>query len=222
MPSGVLLEHTARLTSLRQKVQLSKVLLTCIGFTGAAFGAFYGIAQGYRTFKTRSTAGVSILSWLMSASASSLWLTYGILQGSAPQVLANTPWFVSCVIIGIFMALERAVPPAIGCTLPFAMLGPGLWLLTVERNALAVIGPAFSVGMTLPQIVAARRAKSVEGVSAPAWISSVLSGILWIVYGVGTSDLPVALSSATATTLNILVLLFLVQAKRRTVVLVDR
>ncbi len=192
------------------------MLLQCIGFTGGAIGAFYGVAQSYRTVKARSTAGVSRLSWLMGATASGLWLVYGLLERSGPQVLANTPWFVSCVVIGVFMARERVVPRAVGYALPCAMLVAGFALLTLAHNALVVIGPAFGFGVTVPQMAAARRAESVEGVSAPAWVTSVLSGVLWVVYGIGSKDLPVTVSSATATTLNVLVIVTLLQAQRRT------
>jgi uncharacterized protein with PQ loop repeat len=192
------------------------VLLLLVGFTGGAIGAFYGVAQSMRTIKTRSTAGVSRLSWLISATASGLWMVYGALERSGPQILANTPWFVSCALIGYFMARESVLPKFIGYLLPWGMLVVGLVLLTAERSALAIIGPAFGVGMTVPQMVAARRATSVEGVSAPAWVTSVLSGVLWVIYGVGSNDIPITVSSATATTLNVFVLALVLQAQRRT------
>lgn len=192
------------------------MLLLCIGFSGAAIGAFYGVAQIITTLKTRSTAGVSRLGWASSTTAAGLWMMYGMLERSGPQLLANTPWFGSCVLVGFFLARERALPRAVGYVLPWATLGLGFVVLTLERSALAVIGPAFGVGMTVPQMIAARRAESVEGVSAPAWVASVLSGVLWVIYGLGTKDVSVAVSSATATTLNVLVLLLLLQARRRT------
>ena len=192
------------------------MLLLCIGFAGASIGAFYGVAQSVRTLKVRSTAGISRLGWVMSTTAAGLWMMYGALERSGPQLLANTPWFASCLIIGLFMARERVMPSIVGYGLPWVMLGVGLALLTAQRSALAVIGPLLGGGMTVPQMVAARRAESVEGVSAPAWVTSVLSGVLWVTYGVGIKDIPVAASSATATALNVLVLLFLLQARRRT------
>jgi uncharacterized protein with PQ loop repeat len=117
------------------------VLLLCIGFAGASIGAFYGVAQSVRTLKVRSTAGISRLGWVMSTTAAGLWMMYGALERSGPQLLANTPWFASCLIIGLFMARERVMPSIVGYGLPWVMLGVGLALLTAQGSALAVIGP---------------------------------------------------------------------------------
>lgn len=191
------------------------MLVSITGFAGAAIGAFYGIAQSVRTVRSRTTAGVSTTSWIASTTAAGLWLVYGAMQRSGPQLLANTPWFASCVLIGVYLARERRMRPVISYALPWMMLVVGFVLLSIYRSTLAIIGPVFAIGMTVPQIRNARRATDVKGVSAVAWATSVLSGLLWIAYGIGIKDVPVTASSATSTVLNVLVLMTLLQAQRR-------
>lgn len=189
------------------------MLVMMTGFLAAGIGAFYGVSQSVRTVRSGTTAGVSRVSWVMSSTTASLWMTYGALERSAPQLLANAPWFLSCVLIGAFMARERVLHPALGRVLPWVALGASFWVLSAERSVLGVIGPVIGVGVALPQLLVARRSDDVSGLSTLAWTMSVVSGVLWVVFGIGTQDWPVVLSSVPATCLNALVLLAVLRGR---------
>lgn len=198
------------------------MLVTMTGFLAAGIGAFYGVSQSVRTVRSGTTAGVSRASWVMSSTTASLWVTYGVLERSAPQMLANAPWFLSCVLIGVFMARERVLHPALGRVLPWVALGASMLVLSAERSVLGVIGPVVGVGVALPQLLVARSSADVSGLSTFAWSVSVLSGVLWVVFGIGTHDWPVVLSSVPATTLNAMVLWTVIRARSERGVEVER
>lgn len=190
------------------------MLVTMTGFLAAGIGAFYGVSQSVRTVRSGTTAGVSRVSWVLSCTTASLWVTYGALEGSGPQLLGNTPWFLSCVLIGVFMAREKVLHPALARVLPWVALAVSFAILSADRSLLGVIGPVIGVGVALPQLLVARSSKDISGISAVAWLMTVVSGVLWVVFGLGTRDWPVVLSAVPSTALNAMVLLTVLRRRR--------
>ena len=63
--------------------------LTLLGYLGSAIGIVVVVPQIARIVRNPQTAGVSAVTWGMSAVACSLWLRYGLRTGEAPQVPGN-------------------------------------------------------------------------------------------------------------------------------------
>jgi MtN3 and saliva related transmembrane protein len=61
------------------------------------------LPQVMRSWKTRDLAGVSLTMYSLFVLGVALWLTYGILLGSIPIILANA---VTLVLAGIVLILK--------------------------------------------------------------------------------------------------------------------
>jgi MtN3 and saliva related transmembrane protein len=65
------------------KLDLLGLIATC--FTTSSF-----LPQVWTTWKTRDVSGISLPTYLIITIGLLLWLTYGILKGDLPLIIANT------------------------------------------------------------------------------------------------------------------------------------
>lgn len=65
------------------KLDLLGLIATC--FTTSSF-----IPQVWTTWKTRDVSGISLPTYFIITIGLLLWLTYGILKGDLPLIIANT------------------------------------------------------------------------------------------------------------------------------------
>lgn len=60
-----------------------------IGYLAATLTTAAFVPQAWLTWKTRRTEGVSLVMYCIFTAGVSLWLTYGLLIGAWPVVIAN-------------------------------------------------------------------------------------------------------------------------------------
>jgi MtN3 and saliva related transmembrane protein len=61
-----------------------------IGLTAAVLSAVTFLPQVIKTWRSRSAADISLLMFSIATVSVVLWLTYGILIGDVPVILANS------------------------------------------------------------------------------------------------------------------------------------
>jgi MtN3 and saliva related transmembrane protein len=76
--------------------------VTLVGSVAAVCSTTAYLPQAVRTWRTRSTADISIAMYSMMVVATSLWLTYGIALESWPIIGANGVTLVLSAIILFF------------------------------------------------------------------------------------------------------------------------
>lgn len=64
-------------------------LKNAVGFSATVISTVSLLPQVVRTWKTKSTKDLSLSMTLLGAFGTSLWLTYGILLGALPVIVAN-------------------------------------------------------------------------------------------------------------------------------------
>jgi MtN3 and saliva related transmembrane protein len=74
-----------------------------IGMMAGILTTISFLPQVVRSWKTRDLAGVSLTMYSLFVLGVALWLTYGILLGSIPIILANA---VTLVLAGIVLVLK--------------------------------------------------------------------------------------------------------------------
>lgn len=73
-----------------------------------------------------------------------------------------------------------------------------IWLTFV-----GLLATAFTVASTIPQIIKAIRTKDTEDVSIRFLIVLIVGLFLWVIYGVGKSDIIIVLGNSIGVSLNI-------------------
>ena len=190
---------------------------TLLGFLGSAIGIVVVVPQIARIVRNPETAGVSAATWGLSVVACSLWLTYGLRTGEAPQVPGNV------ILIAGATAITLLVPHPWSARRRALVLGAvvtGLALLLSQAPAETVGYAAFVLAMTSmwPQVFesyATYRVGAVSAVSVSSMGLRVGSQVCWLTYAIGTSDHAVTLTATLALTTALLVIGFEQGARSR-------
>jgi len=77
-------------------------LIIVLGLVGATLTTVSLLPQLIKIYRTRSTKDISTGMLVLFSSAFIVWLTYGILIGDIPLIIANTFAIVQSIIILIF------------------------------------------------------------------------------------------------------------------------
>lgn len=86
-----------------------------LGYLAATLTTASFVPQALHTFRTRSTAGISIGMYSMFTVGVAMWLAYGLALGSWPMIVAN----------GITLVLAATILTLAVRSRPSAAVGPG-------------------------------------------------------------------------------------------------
>ncbi len=79
---------------------MNTLIVNLLGFTAGFFSTAAGIPQVIKTWRTRSTRDLSLLTVLMGWTGCLLWLIYAFCIGSLPMLAANgVGFFVLSLIL---------------------------------------------------------------------------------------------------------------------------
>ena len=62
---------------------------TALGLLAGSLTTIAFLPQGIRTWRTRSTADISLVMFLILCTGIALWLVYGLIRGDWPVIIAN-------------------------------------------------------------------------------------------------------------------------------------
>lgn len=74
-------------------------LVDLVGYTAACLTTIAFVPQAWKTWTTRSAAGVSLRMYSIFTLGVLLWLGYGVLLGAWPIIVANTVTLVLALFI---------------------------------------------------------------------------------------------------------------------------
>ena len=77
------------------------ITLDILGLTATCFTTSSFVPQVWRTWRTRDVSGISLATYLVLTIGLSLWLTYGLLKGDLPLMVANSVMVVLTAAITI-------------------------------------------------------------------------------------------------------------------------
>ena len=81
--------------------------VTIVGLVAGACTTFAFLPQVVRTWRRRSAADLSLLTFLVFCAGVAMWLAYGLLVGDLPLIIANA---VSLVLAGTLLVLKLRFP----------------------------------------------------------------------------------------------------------------
>ncbi len=82
-------------------------LIDLTGFAAAIFTTAAFIPQAFQSWKTRDLSGVSLSMYSMFTLGVALWLTYGVLMGAWPIIIAN---IITLSLAGMVLMLKLKHP----------------------------------------------------------------------------------------------------------------
>ncbi|RIJ70119.1 hypothetical protein D1871_19925 [Nakamurella silvestris] len=160
-----------------------------LGWVAAAFSATLALPQMLRIFRTRSVAGLSLVTWQMMFLAGFGWTIHGFVVGRAQIIVPNV--LLALAAGTVLWQIGRAHRLSLA----------GTWLLPLAIGATATlaeatIGPvAFAVIMFIPaavgqiaQIREIRAADDLSGVSLSTLSINLGSQFVWLSYAIPTGE----------------------------------
>ena len=159
----------------------------------------------------------------MSLAINGWWLTYGLVAG----VWAVVPLsIISLLLYGEmawFYVASVGRPALPGLALGVFGLGMvPLPFLLVGGWELAGVAVGLSYGVQLlPAVVASLRTSELSGVSSTTWIIALVEAALWLVYGVGVSDIALTLAGLVGVVMASVILARLAVTGHRPFVVLD-
>jgi uncharacterized protein with PQ loop repeat len=170
--------------------------LNSLVVAATVLGSWMAFPQARRIARTRRVDGVSS-TWIgVSLAINGWWLAYGLVVG----VWALVP--VSSVSLLLYGAMAWFYVRSVGRValpgLARGVFGLGmipLPFLLIGGWELAGIAVGLSYGVQLlPAVVASLRTTKLSGVSSATWIIAFVEAALWLIYGVGVSDIALTLA----------------------------
>lgn len=196
-------------------------MIEVFGWAAAALGVGSSVPQFVRIIRQRTSAGVSLRTWQISAASTAAWAFHGFLV-EAPQMQA--PNLILCVIsLGIvgYILRERRQP----ALLPLL----AIVALAVALGGVELLFGAFVFGTVIvaPQLLAQLtqmrellRSDDLRGVSL-GWLALFLVvQAMWFVFGFVTGDWAlIVCAGVMCVTASVNLAVYLVRSRRRAVVL---
>jgi uncharacterized protein with PQ loop repeat len=185
-----------------------------VGYVGALIGVTFALVQLRHTLRTRSVEGVSKLAWVLQCGDTSLWLSYGLVTLSVQQILGNSVWLVLAFVTAWFFVKARELTPVIGAGVPLVSLAVALPMLWQHPGWCGPIGLCLAMSQAPAQLVRSVRADDLTGVSSAAWLIGCVSGTCWVVFGIGTGDVPVITTAVPRLLLSVAITAVVIVRKR--------
>lgn len=180
-----------------------------IGVVGV--GLAWGLAGAQWWRARRSSAGISVATWVVFLAANLAWLGYAVGTRN-PYLVANTVGAAGCnvaLLARIDAHRVRDCGAAVACGLFVTGLGVVLgW--PVAAGACFTL--AFSVRW--PQLVRAVGAADLSGISLTSWGLALVNSVAWVTIGLVRHDLWLAAAN-TALGVATMVLIAVVLIRRR-------
>ena len=178
---------------------LSFVLL---GYLGAALGVAMVVPQIVRVLRRRGLAGVSPLSWGMTATCCILWFMYGLRANEPVQLPGNALLIAGALVVCLYTQSHVSAPRR-AAALGAALLVAALVSLSVPPAAIGYF--AFGLGLfsVWPQVFASIktfRVRATSGVSTSTYGLSFGSQLCWLFFAIGVHDRVVTIAATVALT----------------------
>lgn len=184
------------------------------GYLGAALGAGMVLPQILRSLQDRSRAGVSPLSWSLTALGCFAWLLYGVRAGEPPQIPGNVIIVAGSVLIVLVVPATLRPGQRAACLFLAALplVATAIWAPPEYLGFLALaVVMASSWPQTLQSLIRTDRAAS--AVSLGAWAMRAASQVAWLFYALVMGDVPVTVGAIV--TLTSALLLLAAETRRR-------
>lgn len=132
--------------------------------------------------------GISPFGLMHGLVGSSLWLTYGILQGDVAIWFANTSFIIAQSIIISVVYRHGKIPRVVLIRVGAALVALALLLTQVSATPVGFVAIAISGSSIIPQLIHVIRTENLHGISISSYLLTIVNCTSWLLYGFYVQD----------------------------------
>jgi MtN3 and saliva related transmembrane protein len=144
--------------------------------------------QVWRAARHDTSHGISPFGLMHGIVGSSLWLTYGILQGDAAIWFSNISFIVAQSIIISVVYRHGKIPRQVLVRVGAALFALALLLTQVSATPVGFVAIAVSGSSIVPQLIHVIRTENLHGISISSYLIAILNCSSWLIYGFIITD----------------------------------
>ena len=144
--------------------------------------------QVWRAARHDTSHGISPFGLMHGIVGSSLWLTYGILQGDAAIWFSNISFIVAQSIIISVVYRHGKIPRQVLVRVGAALFALALLLTQVSATPVGFVAIAVSGSSIVPQLIHVIRTENLHGISISSYLIAILNCSSWLIYGIIITD----------------------------------
>ena len=119
---------------------------------------------------------------------SSLWLTYGLLQGDVAIWFANVSFIIAQSIIISVVYRHGKIPRTVLIQVGAALAALALLLTQVSATPVGFVAIAISGSSIIPQLIHVIRTENLHGISISSYLLTIVNCSSWLLYGFYVHD----------------------------------
>ena len=147
------------------------------------FGLAFIWPQVWRAVRHDTSHGISPFGLMHGIVGSSLWLTYGLLQGDVAIWFSNISFIVAQSIIISVVYRHGKIPAQVLIRVGAALVALALLLTQVSATPVGFVAIAVSGSSIVPQLIHVIRTENLHGISISSYLITIVNWSSWLIYG---------------------------------------
>jgi len=119
---------------------------------------------------------------------SSLWLTYGLLEGDIAIWFSNVSFLIAQSIIISVVYRHGKIPRTVLIQVGAALAALALLLTQVSATPVGFVAIAISGSSIIPQLIHVIRTENLHGISISSYLLTIVNCSSWLLYGFYVHD----------------------------------
>lgn len=152
------------------------------------FGLAFIWPQVWRAVRHDTSHGISPFGLMHGLVGSSLWLTYGILQGDIAIWFANSSFIIAQSIIIFVVYRHGKIPRVVLIRVAASLVTLALLLTQISATPVGFIAIAISGSSIIPQLIHVIRTENLHGISISSYLLTIVNCTSWLLYGFYVDD----------------------------------
>jgi len=152
------------------------------------FGLAFIWPQVWRAVRHDTSHGISPFALMHSLVGSSLWLTYGLLEGDIAIWFSNISFLIAQSIIISVVYRHGKIPRTVLIQVGAALAALALLLTQVSATPVGFVAIAISGSSIIPQLIHVIRTENLHGISISSYLLTIVNCSSWLLYGFYVQD----------------------------------
>ena len=152
------------------------------------FGLAFIWPQVWRAVRHDTSHGISPFGLMHGLVGSSVWLTYGILQGDIAIWFANSSFIIAQSIIISVVYRHGKIPRVVLIRVAASLVTLALLLTQISATPVGFIAIAISGSSIIPQLIHVIRTENLHGISISSYLLTIVNCTSWLLYGFYVDD----------------------------------
>lgn len=153
-----------------------------------ALGLGFIWPQVWRAVRHDTSHGISPFGLMHGLVGSSLWFTYGLLEGDIAIWFSNISFLIAQSIIISVVYRHGKIPRVVLLRVALALIALALVLTQVSATPVGFVAIAVSGSSIVPQLLHVIRTENLHGISISSYLITIVNCSSWLIYGFIIND----------------------------------